>query len=413
MYIPYEELGVQNSSGNKIVKKQNLKCPVRSAIHDLPSNPGNALMRYAREKGNVTTLAQGQGDRPTPDFITDAAMQAAKEGKTNYTPVLGIPELRRETSDYYKRIYGLDVPESRIFVTGSGTSAMHYALTAVLDKGDHVVAVTPIWKNLLGAVRLAQANTTEVPMTEYEGQWSLDLDRLFAACRPETRVLLINSPSNPTGWVMDIQDMQAILDFARARNLWIISDEVYGRITYDGKPAPSFLNIAAPDDRLFVVNSFSKSWAMTGWRLGWLVGPESSEDSIYDIALYNQMCPVSFNQFGGIAALRHGEEFIADQLSEWRINRTLLDQFFKSTPGIEGCIPMSGFYGFFKVEGEPNCFELCFRLIENAKLCLAPGCAFGDVAAGYVRLCFAVSRLKLENALDALQAELGKSAKLN
>ncbi|MGH1398147.1 MAG: aminotransferase class I/II-fold pyridoxal phosphate-dependent enzyme, partial [Alphaproteobacteria bacterium] len=201
----------------------------RPVLHALTANPGVEMMSYASGKQDMITMGQGEGDVPTPDFIVDAVSNALRDGKTFYGPTLGLESLRQSLSDYYARIYDLDIASDRVFVTQSGSTAMHLSLAALLDKGDNVVAVTPIWKNLLGAVELTQASTTQVPLDYKDDQWSLDLDKLFAAVTPYTKVMLIVSPSNPTGWTATPEEMRAILEFARERGIWVLADEVYAR----------------------------------------------------------------------------------------------------------------------------------------------------------------------------------------
>jgi len=271
----------------------------RRVVQDLPPNPGAEILRYGWKKTDIVSLGQGEGCAPTPSFIVDAANQAMVEGKTLYGPVLGQPALREEISAYYKRIFDVDITANRVFVTASGTTAMHLALTSILDKDDEVVAITPIWKNLLGAVKLAQANAIQVPLSyeEEKQDWSLDMEAVFAACTFKTKAILIVTPSNPTGWVMSEDQMRMLMDFSRERGIWIVSDEVYNRSLYNSSFAPSFLNVAQEDDLLLTINSFSKSWAMTGWRLGWLTGPACAENIVRDIALYDNMCPPTFTQY--------------------------------------------------------------------------------------------------------------------
>lgn len=379
---------------------------IRPVIANLSLNPGAEIVRYARRHDDILSLGQGEGDRATPDFIVKGVEKALSEGKTFYGPVLGQEALRQEIANYYAHIYNLSLPTNRIFVTSSGTTAMHLALTAILDPGDEVVAVTPIWKNLLGAVELCQSSVNEVALDNENGQWSLDLDKLFDAITKNTKALLITTPSNPTGWMMNREDMQKVMEFARARNIWIISDEVYSRVVYEEARAPSFLDVAEPDDRLFTVNSFSKSWAMTGWRLGWLTGPADAECALRDIALYDNMGAPTFTQYGGIEALRHGEDFIREQLDLWRGNRDLIMDRFANHNRIRLSKPESAFYAFFKIDGEPDCMTLAKRLIDEEKLGLAPGCAFGKIGRGYMRMSFAVSRPRLEEALDRLEKAL-------
>ncbi|PCJ03260.1 MAG: beta-eliminating lyase [Alphaproteobacteria bacterium] len=380
----------------------------RPVLHALTANPGAEMMRYADGKKDIITLGQGEGDAPTPDFICDAVAQALKDGKTFYGPVLGSNELRECLSDYYQRIYDLEIPAERVFVTSSGSTAMHLSLAALLDKGDEVVAITPIWKNLLGAVELTQASTKQVSLDYIDDQWQLDLDKLFSAVTEATKVILIVTPSNPTGWTARLDELRAILDFARERGIWVLSDEVYGRLVYDGVRAPSFLDVAREDDLLLVVNSFSKSWAMTGWRLGWIVGPRIAEDKIRDVALYNKLCPPTFTQYGAMEALENGEEFLKDQLALWHSNRDLVVERFKAMGNVSMSYPASTFYAFFKVDGEDDCIALTKRLIDEASVLLSPGSAFGKEAKGYIRLCFAVSEKRLTEALDRIERVICK-----
>ncbi len=376
----------------------------RSVLSGLSPNPGAEMLRYGWTKPGIISLAQGEGSMKTPDFIAEATYKALQDGKTFYAPVLGIQDLRQEISNYYSSVFNMNIPTSRIFATSSGTTAMHLALTSILDEGDEVVAVTPIWKNLLGAIELTQAVTVQVPLEHVDGKgWELDLDRLFDAVTSKTKAMLIVTPSNPTGWTMKAHEIQQVIEFARERGIWIIADEVYSRIVYDGVRSPSFLDYSVPEDKLFVVNSFSKSYAMTGWRLGWLVGPAQSEDSVRDLALYDNMGPPTYAQYGAVAALRHGEPFIAEQLALWKSNLDLVMDRFNSNGKITMYRPPATFYAFFKTEGGEDDLALVKRLIDEANLSLAPGCAFGKCCAGWIRMCFAVSEQKLVESLDRLE----------
>lgn len=390
--------------------------PVSNQIESLPSfrhaiahfgqNPSAELLRYMRTRPNLLTLAQGEGSLPTPDFILDAAKKAMNDGRTFYGPVLGLPELRQEIATYYNRIYNLNIPTNRLSVTASGSAAMHYALMSILEAGDDVVCVTPMWRNLLGAIELTGASRIECPMDLKDGKWVLDLEKLFSYVTKDTKAILILTPNNPTGWVAQPHEIKTILDYARDRDLWVIADEVYGRLVYDGTHAPSFLEYAQAEDRLYVVNSFSKSWAMTGWRLGWLVGPVNAEKHISDIALYEMMCPPSFSQIAAIAALRDGENFIKTNIEHWRQNRAYVVARLNQMKNIEALTPDAAFYVMLRSHVEPNCLVFAKRLIDEAGLGLAPGCGFGDAANGWLRLCFAVSREKLDEALKRFESIL-------
>ena len=380
---------------------------MRPVLDDIRHNPGADIVRYARRRSDVLSLASGETDTPTPDFITGAVGKALASGQPFYGPILGRHELRQAIAEYYRETHGIDLPLERVIVTSSGTSAIHFSLLSTIEKGDEVVAVFPIWKNLLGAIKLQQAKVHGVDLRPGQdgAAWHLDLNELFAAVTPRTRAIVLNSPNNPTGWVMSRGDMKTVMDFARQRGIWVISDEVYGRLEYGSVRAPSFLDVSLPGDRLFIVNSFSKNWAMTGWRLGWLIAPAAAEARIYDLVLYDNMGPPNFTQGGGVQALKHGEGFIAEQKIRFERNADLVHEMFDRL-GIEAIRPKSSFYAFFRTEKEPDCMEFAKRLIDDHGLGLTPGCAFGRNFTGYMRLCYAVSEPRLDDALGRLQAAL-------
>ncbi len=386
----------------ELYKKQTY----RKCLETLTPNVAAELLRYGKSKPGVISLAQGEGDLPTPQFIRDAAADAMANGHTGYGPALGYPELRQEISTYHSRVYGHTIPTNRIYVTPSGTNAVHMALLSVLNDGDEIITVTPIWKNLIGIIEMAQGSIKDVPMDEVDGEWSLDINKLLNAVTPQTKAILLATPNNPTGWTMPREQMQTVLEFARHRGIWIISDEVYGRCTYDTDRAPSFLDIADPEDRLFIINSFSKSYAMTGWRLGWLIGPADAENRIRDLSLYEVLCPPSFIQVAGIHALRHGEDFIKEQRVHWNKNLNLVMDRFAQMPRIRMARPPATFYAFFRIDGESDSMALAKRLIDDAGISLAPGISFGTCSAEHVRLCFAATEGLITEALNRLERAL-------
>lgn len=376
---------------------------LRTVLDDIKHNPGAEIARYARRRPDVLALSMGEADYPTPDFIIKAVNDALQEGNTFYGPILGRQELREELVQYHKNIYGVSLPVERIVITSSGTSAIHLALSSILDKGDEVVTLFPLWKNLLGAIRLQQARVKGINLRLVEGQWVLDLQTLFDSVTDKTKAIVLNSPNNPVGWVMSEKEMREIMAFARERGLWVISDEVYNRLVFNAPRAPSFLDVSCPDDKLFIVNSFSKNWAMTGWRLGWLIIPENIEQKIYDLVLYDNMGPPNFTQFGAINALQFGEGFIQEQIMRYQKNMDYLWDSFEEIGSINAHKPESGFYAFFQIEGQSDCMDLSRHLIDNVGLGLTPGCAFGRDFKGYLRLCYAVSKDKLSLALNKLE----------
>lgn len=377
--------------------------PVMDSVSD---NPGAEIAAYGKSKLGVLFLGQGEGDAPTPDFISDAAVKAMREGKTFYGPPLGLPETRQALSGYYKNIYGLDLPANRMVLTPSGTSSVHLALRAVCGMGDEVVAITPLWKNLLCALKLQEVTIREVCVEDRGDRWELDIIRLFEAITPRTKAIIVNSPNNPTGWIMNHKEMMAIMAFARERGIWVLSDEVYSRMTFDTLRAPSFLDIAHPGDRLIVMSSFSKNWAMTGWRLGWMVIPEEAEKGFQDLTSYSYLCPPAFPQYAGIEALTNGEEFLRQQMDWYRQARDMVHDYFDRSEKIRSIRPLSTFYSFLRIEGEEDDTELARKLVDKGSICLAPGSAFGSSGKGYLRFCFAVSENKLSNALERIDNTL-------
>ena len=375
-------------------------------MQTLPVNRAADMLQYGKSKPDVISLAQGEGDKTTPDFIIDAAMNAARDGQTFYSPPLGLPILRHAISDYYRDIYNCTLPSQRIFVTASGTNAVHLTLHSILEDGDEVVAITPIWKNLLGAIAVARGQVKEVPLTCNDQEWSLDMDRVFDAVTEKTKAIMLVTPSNPTGWMMQEDEIKQIIAFARSKNIWIIADEVYGRIVFDGKHAPSFLHHIDDYDKVFVINSFSKAWSMTGWRLGWIVGPKSAESKIRDLALYDNMGPASFPQFGALAALEHGESFLLENLTLWKRNRDKLLELLAPLQTVSCPNPQATFYGFFQVKNQPDCYQFTKQLIDECGVSLAPGHSFGKDFKGWLRICYALSEELMDEALNRLEKGL-------
>lgn len=380
---------------------------IRQDIATLPESGIVEVVNYGRGKEGLIPLWAGEGDLPTPDFISAAAKQSLDEGETFYTWQRGIPELREALADYHQRIYGGERSDENFYVTGSGMQAIMSAVQCVVGAGDEVLALTPAWPNIFGAVQVAGATTVGVPMQSGEGGWSADLDALFAKRTARTRALFINSPGNPTGVTLSQDQLVAIRDFARAHDLWIIADEVYGRFSFDQAVAPSFLEIMEPEEKLLVVNTFSKNWAMTGWRIGWIVAPQSLGDVMENLVQYNTSGVPVFSQRGAVAALEEGEEFLAMQVAQVRAVRDLVCTEMATWSRVGAAPPQGAFYLFFSVEGEKDSRSLALRLIDETNVGLAPGGAFGPGGEGCLRLCLAGSPDRFKQALERLQPVLG------
>src|SRR5690606_31248754 len=291
-------------------KTQN-RAPLRRVVLDMPRQKIGEVSRLGLGRPETVPLWYGESDIPTPDFICEAAAAAMRDGRTFYTHKRGLPELRSALADYMAGLYGKPIDVERVTVTMSGMAAISLAMGAILDPGHNSVTVTPVWPNCVSAAESRGAEARRVPLGLENGVWRLDLDRLFGACDANTRIIFVNSPGNPTGWMMERDEQQAILDFARERGIWIIADEVYARIVYDRNVAPSFLEIAEPDDPLLVINSFSKTWAMTGWRMGWLTHPPGIGEYLTSLIEYTTAAVAEFTQLGALAAVTQGEPFLA------------------------------------------------------------------------------------------------------
>ena len=377
---------------------------IRPMAANLPSSGIISAVVYGEERPGLIPLWAGEGDAPTPDFICDAAIQAMRDGETFYTYTRGIPPLRQAIADYLKRHFETEVSAERIHLTASGMQAVLHTVQMLAGPGDEVVVVSPVWPNIVAAVRMQEAMAVPVMLTQGADGWHLDLDQLFDACGPKTRAIFINSPNNPTGWMIEPEDMMRVRDFARERGLWIIADEVYGQFIYDRPRTTSFLEIATPEDRLIVTNTFSKNWSMTGWRVGWVVLPQSEAlAQVHEnILQYSTSGVATFLQYGCIAALNEGDAYVKHMVEQSRQGRDLVCEQLGELPRVHLVRPQGAFYAFFGVEGESDSMVLAKRLIDEANVGLAPGQAFGAGGEGFLRLCFAASKETLQAGVERL-----------
>jgi aspartate/methionine/tyrosine aminotransferase len=361
-----------------------------------------AVANYGWSKGGVIPLWAGEGDLPTPGFISDAASQALARGETFYTRQRGIPDLRQALADYHARLYGRAFSPDEFFVTGGGMHAILLALQATAGKGDEVVYFEPAWPNIAGAAGVAGATPVPVRLSPGANGWSLDLDRVADTITPRTRVLFVNSPANPTGWTASKAELRDLLEIARRRGLWIIADETYARFFYDGPRAPSFVDVMDPEDRVVFVNTFSKNWAMTGWRVGWLMAHPSLGQVIENLVQYSTSGVAPFMQRGAVAALTEGEDFLRSQVERARTARDIVSSALVTTGRARAQAPQGAFYQYFAVDGVTNSLKACFDIIDRAGVGLAPGTAFGADGEGWFRLCFHRRLDQIETAAQRL-----------
>ncbi|MDM0113297.1 pyridoxal phosphate-dependent aminotransferase [Variovorax sp. J22R133] len=370
---------------------KELLSPMRHAIQNLEASKIREVANVGLGRDDVLAFWFGESDEVTPDFIRQAAIDSLQRGETFYAHNLGLPELREAVARYTSSLHP-EVDAGRIAITSGGVSALMLAVQALVDAGDDVVAVTPVWPNLTAQPAIMGATVRCVPLVPKAGEWTLDLDAVRAAVRPGTKVLIVNAPNNPTGWTMSRAEQQALLDHCRGTGTWILADEVYERLYYEPTPnrcAPSFLDISVPEDRLIVVHSFSKSFLMTGWRLGWLVLPPSLVDSMGKLIEFNTSCASVFTQRAGLVALEHTEDVTPRVVAHLKQCRDTLIPLLQAVPGVKVAPAKGGMYAFFQLEGFPDSLEVAKRLVAEAGLGLAPGNAFAPEAQGWLRWCFA------------------------
>jgi aspartate/methionine/tyrosine aminotransferase len=362
---------------------------MRPEIEHLPGSRIREVANAAMGRDDVLAFWFGESDEATPAAIRDAAVHALQAGETYYSHNLGLAALRQGLADYLSGLHG-SVDVDRIAVTSSGVNALMLAMQLLVGAGDEVVAVVPVWPNLTAQPAILGAQVKRVSLRPQAGVWRLDLDELLAAVTPRTRVLLVNAPNNPTGWTLTRDEQQALLAHCRRTGTWIVADEVYERLAYDGvRCAPSFLDVADADDRLVVTHSFSKSFLMTGWRLGWLVLPAGHLDAIGKLIEFNTSCAPVFVQRGALAGLALADAFVPDLVGRLQACRNRLVEGLQALPGVQVALPAGGMYAFFRVAGQDDSLAFAKRLVTEHGLGLAPGVAFGAEGEGWLRWCFA------------------------
>ncbi|HEY1797061.1 MAG TPA: pyridoxal phosphate-dependent aminotransferase [Stellaceae bacterium] len=381
---------------------------IREKIVSLPASRIAEVAALGFGNPEIIPLWYGEGDLPTPEFIGAAVGAALAAGETFYTYKAGLPELRETIATYLGRLYGREIGAERVAVTSSGMTALQIVAQMLIDPGDNLVIVAPIWPNIAAAVTIMGGEPRLVSLDPTpDGGWRLDPGKLFAACDSQTRGIFVNSPSNPTGWMITPDEIATLVDFTRRRGLWLIADEVYGRIVYGNRPAPSFLEHTEAEDRVIVVNSFSKTWAMTGWRLGWLTLPPSLLPEIEKLIEFNTSGSPTFLQRAAITAVRDGEGFVESFATRCRAARDVAIDGLQACRRVSVARPEGAFYASFRVDGMSDSLAFAKELLHTAKVGLAPGSAFGPTGEGWLRMCFARDPAAMEGAVGRLRAVLG------
>jgi aspartate/methionine/tyrosine aminotransferase len=370
---------------------------IRPLVADMPESQIREVANAGIGQAGVLPFWFGESDIPTAPEVRAAAAASLERGETFYTHNLGLAELRQAIAGYASALHG-SIGADRIAVTSSGVSALMIANQLLLEAGDEVIAITPVWPNLVWQPRLLGARLREISLQPGPTGWRLDLDALLATITSSTRLLILASPNNPTGWTLTRAEQQRILDHCRRTGTWILADEVYERLYYarEAAVAPSFLDIADADDRLLVVQSFSKAFLMTGWRLGWLTVPAAVLRQVGVLIEYNTSCAPVFVQRAGLAAIANAAS-VAPLVEHFRQCRDTLVNALAKVPGVQVVPADGGMYVLLRVEGYDDSLVLAKRLVVEARLGLAPGSAFGTAGEGWLRWCFAsrdVARLE-------------------
>lgn len=382
-----------------------MQATVSSSAQAVAPSRIRELAEIAMTMEGVHKLYFGESNLPTPEFLKQAAAEAMAAGFTTYTSNAGLLSTRAALAEYYAKHHDVALdPAREIIVTSSGVQALNLSIGCLLDPGDEALILTPAWPNACSIVTMNQARAIEMAQPLVGDRYAIDFDALEAAVSPRTRFLMYTSPSNPLGWVATLEDQQRLLEFTRRHGLWLLADEVYERLTYGPRnPEPSILRLATREDAVLVAQSFSKSYCMTGWRLGWLVGRADLIAKATQMNEFIVSCAPAFVQKTGEVALRDGEPFIAELLTMLRGNRDYCAQQLRSMPGVTVPEPEGAFYLFPKIAGLTDSFDFCKRLLLETKVGLAPGVAFGNGGEGSVRICYAVERPILESALGLVR----------
>ena len=385
---------------------------MRQAILDLQASRIRDVANAGLGRSDVLAFWFGESDEVSPDFIRQAAIDSLQSGETFYAHNLGLPELRQAIAAEMQQRHGAGIGVERIAVTSGGVNALMLAMQALLNPGEQVVVVTPVWPNLTSQPVILGADLRTVCLEPQHGRWTLPMEKLLAAVTTQTRLLVVNSPNNPTGWTLSRAEQQILLDHCRRTGTWILSDEVYENLYYlptENRCAPSFLDIAAPQDRLVVAHSFSKSFLMTGWRLGWLVMPADMTEHMGKLIEFNTSCASVFVQRAGVAAMHGAAGVVPGVVAQMQACRDRLFAELSTIPGLELAVPDGGMYAFFRLPGHTDDVLTAKRLVAEAGLGLAPGSAFAPEAQGWLRWCFASKdQHRLGEGASRLRRWLGK-----
>jgi aspartate/methionine/tyrosine aminotransferase len=401
----------------------------RTRLHHVVESPMVQIATIAESMPGSLKLCYGESDLPTPAFICDAAHEAALAGHTFYTHTAGYTELRQAIADKIFELHRVRYTPVEIMATTGATMAIYAAIRACVGAGDNAIIISPAYAIFSNSVIMAAGEPRPVPLARRGDRFQLDLDRVRASIDAGTRMIIVNSPSNPTGWVITEDEQRALVALADEFDLVLLADEVYERLIYDKpkglsphetvKPhedvaprelvapheevAPSFARVETNRARLIVVNSFSKTYNMTGWRLGWAQTSEATIKTMYKAVEFMTSNPAAMTQRAGIVALGDGEPYIADLRRQYSQRRDQVTEALVAMPGVSLPSPQGAFYAFPRIDAAVDSTAFTAALVKATGVALAPGAGFGRDGEGYIRVCFASTEATITEALSRLR----------
>lgn len=379
----------------------------RPEVTDITESPLVRIATVAEQVPGAYKLCYGESDMPTPEFICRAAAEAARAGQTFYTYPGGTNELRAAIGRYVGGLHGVNFDTSEIVATVGAGTAIFLAVRATVGPSDNAVIISPTYSIFASTVTMAGGEARHVPLARHGDRFELDMDRVRGAVDSGTRLLVVNSPSNPTGWVITRREQEILWQLALEHDLVILSDEVYERLVYDGTDAASsFASVATDREHLVVANSLSKSHNMTGWRLGWALAGERLTRLMTNAAEFITSSPAAMIQHAGIVALDDGEDYVSQVRQLYSARKDAVNERLTAIPGVSLAQPEGGFYAFFSVDGMEHSASFAEGLVRDHGVALAPGSAFGPGGEGHLRLCFASSEDILLPALDRIDESM-------
>jgi aspartate aminotransferase len=380
--------------------------PFTDRVTPLRAEGAYAVLAKAQEleaRGRkIIHLEIGQPDFPTPTNVSEAGITAIRQGKTKYTPPAGIPQFRKIIADYAGHQRGLNIDPAQVVVGGGSKPGLFFPTLALVAPGDEVLYPDPGFPTYEAMIRVAGGIPVPVPLRE-ESNFSFDLDVFDSKISNRTKLIVLNSPANPTGGVIPLKDLEHIAEQSRKYNCWVLSDEIYTQLVYDGMKAHSIAEIDEMLARTVIVDGFSKTYSMTGWRLGYMIAPLALAERLELLITHATGCSAAFTQYAGMEALTGPQDFVAEMVTEYQRRRDRVLELVNAIPGIHARVPQGAFYVFPNVKSYGlSSKEIATRLIDEAGVAILAGTDFGAGGEGYIRLVYAVSMEAIEDGLEKI-----------